>query len=123
MGPSYWVRNPDGPFAILAMVIMRYASPAASQEDRTKLELMASGEHLKSMRVLRAELHAVLRDRGRLPDDELFRSAEFSEASLRSLWSGLYGDEPDARTADELNRKSDLSWARGSTRRSAAEPG
>jgi hypothetical protein len=102
MGSSYWVRNPDGPFAILAMVIMRYASPAASQEDRTKLESMASGEHLKSMRVLRAELHAALRDRGRLPDDELFRSAQFSQAALRSLWSDLYGDEPDARTADEL---------------------
>ena len=39
MGSSYWVRNPDGPFAVLAAVIVRYASLAAGQEDRTMQRL------------------------------------------------------------------------------------
>jgi hypothetical protein len=115
MASSYFVGSPDGPFATLAAVILS----AGSQQDRRRLKGMASAELLASMPVFRAELHAALHDPGRLPDDEMFRSAEFGEAFLSQLWLDVYGDKPSARTADELDRLLNQREAERSARRAA----
>jgi hypothetical protein len=102
---TYWVRDPQAPFAILAAIIFSKISPPAGEFEWDLLRSMTTRVHLTSIPVFKAELRAALRDPSLLPGDELFRSAEFSEESLLQLWRGLYGDEPYAETAapDELD--------------------
>jgi hypothetical protein len=85
MGPFYWERHPDGPFATLITVATTYIHP--ENYDLDDLKALAKRDYAGKMPVFKSELR-----QARLPGGELSESVEYDNGSdepvLRWLWHG-----------------------------------
>jgi len=92
---SYWVDDPDAPYATLLKVIEKYLHPEVY--DLQKLQRAVRRPDLEEMRVFKRELHEVIANPSVLPNGALLTAAAYEdgtdEAFLSRLWHELYGDE------------------------------
>lgn len=97
MVSHYWRDNPGAEWTTLLRTVETYCHPEAAEDAYESLQRLAKRTDLPKMRLFKEELVAAIRDPGRLPDDELFEAAAFSDgtdaAFLARLWRDLYPEE------------------------------
>jgi hypothetical protein len=92
---SYWLSNPNAPYATFLSIIQRYLHPEV--EDLEALQQVAQRFDLPEIATFKAQFREVIANPGLLPDGALAAAAAFEdgtpEAFLKRLWHELYGDE------------------------------
>lgn len=99
MTRSWWLQEPDAPFATLLGLIQMYCHPEAYDEAYDDLrELVQRPNPGEQWRRFKAELADAIRDPSHIPAGSLDRAAQFDDGSeekfLARLWRDLYPDEP-----------------------------
>jgi hypothetical protein len=124
----YWVRSPDGPFAVLLASIAAGYGTRGDDESRAQLRAAVRSGLLEGSAVLRAELGAAVLDPELLPEGGLADAAGEAgsrDSLLLDMWRDLYDGRPqDAGGPGEFRGL--LAWieeARAARRASPAVAG
>lgn len=91
---------PDAPFTTLLGIVKTCGRPGARGGIVDELRSLAAVAKAEEMRVFKQELRDALTDPSELPVGELRRVGGYTDGRdrefLRSLWTGLYDEEPAA---------------------------
>lgn len=99
MTRSWWLQEPDTPFATLLSIVQGYCHPEAYDEAYEDLQkLVKSPTRGPVWYRFKEELIAAIRDPDQIPDGDLGKAAQYDDGSpekfLARLWHDLYPDEP-----------------------------
>ena len=102
MNQPYWKVDPNKPFATLIALVGAYCHPEADEDAYNALQRLVKRTDVPDAQRFRVELVDALSDPSRLPNNELFEKAKYSDGSdekfLQRLWRDLYPDEPLPQT-------------------------
>lgn len=99
MTRSWWLQEPDAPFATLLGIIQTHCHPEAYDEAYEDLqEVVKNPDRGPVWYRFKEELIEAIRDPNQIPPGSLRRAAQYDDGSpekfLARLWHDLYPDEP-----------------------------